>query len=244
MSMRATRGMQNYWDERARLNAAYYVDTSLGYDAPDMDKFVETGRTVVRFALDEAPIQPTERGTAVEIGCGLGRICLALADRFDRVVGFDISAEMLARSRELVSDPKVETRLTDGASLPGLSDNTVDMVVTFTVFQHIPRVEVIRTYVNEVGRVLRPGGVFCLQWNSTPGALSWRARRSAMAVVQAFGFGDKYGRDRPQFLGSRVPVANMGGMLRDAGLELVEVRDPGQLFTWAWARKAQPTSTG
>src|SRR3954470_2787775 len=137
--------MRDYWEQRAQLNAAFYVDTSLDYDNPDMDRFLETGRRVVTIALDEPPaVPPAGKTVALEIGCGMGRICLALSERFDQVVGYDISTEMLRKARELVPDERVDFRLTDGASLPGAADASVDLVLTFTVFQHIPSADVIR----------------------------------------------------------------------------------------------------
>jgi SAM-dependent methyltransferase len=230
--------MRSYWEERARLNAAFYVDTSLDYAAPDMERFLETGRVVVGHALDDAPVRPARFGTAVEIGCGLGRICLALTERFDKVIGYDISEEMLRRAVPVVAGRPVDLRLTDGSGLPGLADSSVDLVVTFTVFQHIPDVAVIRSYVREAGRVLADGGVFAFQWNNTPGAGRWRARRAVMALLQKAGRGDRYGRDQPEFLGSRVPLEVIDSALAEAGLKRVGLRDPDQLFTWAWAVRA------
>lgn len=230
--------MREYWEERARKNPAFYVDTSLDYDNPDMERFLETGRRVVAISLDEPPaMQPSGHGLAVEIGCGMGRICLALSERFRQVIGYDISTEMLARARELVTADNVEFRLTEGSSLPSLPDGSVDLVISFTVFQHIPSVEVIRSYVAEAGRVLGPGGVFVAQWNGTPGALRWRARRVVKSLQQRLGRGDRYGRDAPQFLGSRVPVEQMRSMMRVAGLDLVATSGDGTLFTFGWARK-------
>jgi len=235
---RDTAKMREYWEERARLNPAFYVDTSLDYDNPDMQQFLATGKRVVTIALDDLPaIQPERAEVALEIGCGMGRICLALSERFDRVIGVDISEEMLRRARELVPDERVDFRHTDGASLPEVADSSVDLVLTFTVFQHIPSVEVIRAYVQEAGRVLRPGGVFVLQWNGTPGSMRWRLRRAAMSVGQRLGRGDRYGRDAPQFLGSRVELDDMRSILTQAGLELVATSGEGTLFTWGWARR-------
>jgi len=235
---RDTARMREYWEERARINPAFYVDTSLDFDSPDMEQFLATGRRVVSIALDEPPaLAPERTGLAVEIGCGMGRICLALRERFDRVVGYDISEEMLRRARELVPDDQVEFRLTEGATLPNQAGASVDLVLTFTVFQHIPSVDVIRSYVNEAGRGLAPGGMFVLQWNGTSGALRWRVRRAVMAVRQRLGRGDRYGRDAPQFLGSRVEVEDMRRMLAAAGLTLVATSGEGTLFTWGWARK-------
>jgi SAM-dependent methyltransferase len=233
-----TSAQRAYWEERARLNAAFYVDTSLDYHAPDMERFLETGRVVVGLALDDAPAQPQHHRLAVEIGCGLGRICLALSERFETVIGYDISQEMLQQAKELVGDAAVELRHTDGADLPGLADRSADLVVTFTVFQHIPDIEVITAYISEAGRVLADGGVFAFQWNNTPGSRRWRLRRGLMALVQRLGFGDRYDRDRPQFLGSRVPLSVIDSALEAAGLTRVGLRDPGQLFTWAWATRA------
>ncbi len=228
--------MRRYWDERARRNAAWYVDTSLDYADIDMDRFFETGRRIVDHAMS-GPIEPSRAGLAVEIGCGLGRVSVALADRFDHVVGIDISPEMLARAREVAPHPRVSFVLGDGASLDAIADGVADFVVSFTVFQHIPKTSVIERYIAEAGRVLRPGGTFAFQWNNTPGALRWRLRRTAMAVVGPFGVGDRYGRDAPQFLGSRVSMPRIASSLGRAGLELQRTDGEGSLYAWAWARR-------
>lgn len=230
--------MRSYWNERAALNAAFYVDTSLDYDAPDMERFLETGRRVVSIALDEAPVRPENYRLAVEIGCGLGRICLALRERFDRVVGYDIAPEMLRQAGELVTDPAIQLRLTDGASLPELEDRSADLVLTFTVFQHIPDVDVVTSYIREAGRVLAPGGVFVFQWNNTPGSRRWQLRRGLKSFASRLGGGDRYGRDLPEFLGSRIELDVIDDALASAGLKRLGLQDPGQLFTWAWAGRA------
>src|SRR3954465_1282285 len=98
MSKRDEAAMRRYWDERAKENAAWYVDTSLHYDDPDLDQFFATGRKIVDQALTHAPDDWTPAGLAVEIGSGLGRIALALADRFDKVIGVDISPEMIQQA--------------------------------------------------------------------------------------------------------------------------------------------------
>ena len=60
---------------------------------------------------------------AVEIGSGLGRVCMALAERFDRVVGVDMSPEMVHRASEMVTDPRVSFRVGDGLGLPASPTN-------------------------------------------------------------------------------------------------------------------------
>lgn len=239
MAERAARGMRDFWDARARENAAWYVDTSLSYDDPDMQRFFATGEAIVADALDDAPVTPPGRGMALEVGSGLGRVCAALAPRFDRVVGLDISIEMVRRATELAPAQHVSFVLGDGATLGGIDDGTVDLVLSFTVFQHIPSVNVIESYLREAGRVLRPGGVFVFQWNNEPGELRWRVRRSLLGALQRTHIRrERYLRNAPQFLGSRVPLDRVDRVLRSAGMELKATRNAGTLYTWAWAQRS------
>jgi SAM-dependent methyltransferase len=145
---------------------------------------------------------------------------------------------MIERARELVSSPNVSFVLGDGNSLGGIGDATADLVLSFTVFQHIPSVPVIEGYLREAGRVLRPGGVFVFQWNNEPGALRWQLRRWWLALLQRTGIHrERYLRHAPQFLGSRVPAERIEQALASAGMELVSVKGAGTLYAWAWARR-------
>jgi SAM-dependent methyltransferase len=229
--------MREYWDAAARENAAWYVDTSLAYDSPEMERFWETGRTIASIALESSPVQPPSHGLAVEIGPGLGRVCLALADRFDRVVGIDISEEMVERARSLVVNDKVRFEVGDGSTISSIADSSADLVVTFTVFQHIPVVAVIERYIQDVGRALRAGGVFSFQWNNLPGSTRWALRRDVRAALRRIGLGRRDGTNDPAFQGSRVPIDTIRAAVDRAGMDLQHIERPGELFTWAWAVK-------
>ena len=230
--------MRRYWDERAVENAPWYVDTTLAFDDPDMAAFFEGGHQTVRSALDGAPALPMRAEVALEIGSGLGRVVRSLADRFDRVIGIDISEEMVTRARELVDHPGVEFRLGDGASLAGVDDASVDLVLSFTVFQHIPDPRVIDAYLAEAGRVLRPGGVLVFQWNNLPGHRRWVARRWWLSALQRSGLRPEHRRRHaPAFLGSRVPLARIEAGLAAGGLRLAGTREAGTLYAWAWATR-------
>jgi SAM-dependent methyltransferase len=224
-----------FWDQAARTNAAWYVDTSLDFESPDMERFFATGKTVVAEALDGAPAAPPGRGSAVEIGCGVGRICLALAERgFERVIGVDISAEMIARAKELVRDDRVSFQHGDGATLQPIGDGSADLVLSFTVFQHIPDPDVIEGYIAEAGRILKPGGVFVFQWSNAGGSARWALRRTAYSLAQRAGFGDKRGRNAREFLGSRLSISRIEAALGRSGIELAGTKGLGTLFAWAW----------
>jgi SAM-dependent methyltransferase len=229
--------MRSYWDDAARANAAWYVDTSLDFDHPDMERFFATGRTIVSEAFDGSPVQPPGRAHAIEIGSGLGRVCLALATRFDRVTGIDISPEMVRRARELVQDPKISFVVGNGTTLDGIPDGSMDLVLSFTVFQHIPRVDVIEGYLLEAARVLRPGGLLVCQWNNGGATIPWAIRRRTLDLSRRLGVRAEEHRRRnePEFQGSRVSLRRMKGVLDRGGMELVQTKGLGSLFAWLWA---------
>jgi SAM-dependent methyltransferase len=231
--------MRSFWDAAASANAPWYVDTSISYDAPDMDAFWETGRVIAGIAMG-GPIAPTSRGLAVEIGPGLGRIVRSLVQDqgFERAVGVDISEEMVRQAREAVPDERVTFEVGSGSGLAPVADASADLVMSFTVFQHIPKVSVIEAYIAEAGRVLRSGGVFAFQWNNLPGQRRWALRRSLLAAMQRTGIRpERYRRNAPQFLGSRVSLRRITAALERAGLVMGGTQDTGTLFAWAWASK-------
>jgi SAM-dependent methyltransferase len=231
--------MRAYWDARAQENAVWYVDTTMDPDAPDMERFFATGPAVVRSLLHEAPVQPTGRGRAVEIGSGLGRICLALADDFDEVVGVDISETMVAKARSLVDRPGVRFEVVTGADLSPIEDASADLVTTFTVFQHMPKASLINAYLHEAARVLRPGGVLAAQWNNLPHPRWGKARGRWERTRHRIGGPLRLdARVAPEFVGLRVPLADMEAMVRSSGLTVEGSAQVDTLFAWIWATKA------
>lgn len=236
--------MRDWWEGAARRNAVWYVDTSLDPDAPDLDRFWANGEGIVATALDDAPALPPGRALAVEIGSGLGRNVRALSRRgFAEVVGVDVSPTMVARAGELVTEPGVRFELGDGATLAAVGDASADLVLTFTVLQHMPDEALVAGYLHEAARVLRPGGVLVAQWNGTAGARRWALRRALLSspLGRLRPRDDPHGREVAEFLGTRVPVPRMRGLLAAAGLEPVGWRDAGTLFSWVWARRPEAT---
>lgn len=155
----------------AQRDAMYYILSSRRPGGWDPDAFYETGRREIQWALVAAP--PANTRLAIDLGCGLGRTLFALASRFDRAVGFDISREMVARVADSPIRPaNAEARLTDGRTLTDTPDACADFVYSTIVFQHIPEWDDIGSYIREVGRVLAPGG---------SGVLHFDTRRSSAA---------------------------------------------------------------
>lgn len=94
----------------------------------------------------------------LDLGCGGGFMCEALARRGARVTGVDPCRAALDAARVHGASERLETDYREGRgeAIP-LGDASVDVVVCVDVLEHVddlPRV------LSEVARVLRPGGVF------------------------------------------------------------------------------------
>jgi len=99
--------MQRDWDERARENARYYVNTER-QDWTDDDFFRSGERTVDEEILTDMIniCQGMDPGQmrVLEIGCGAGRVTRALAGHFGEVYGVDISGEMVRQATLALAD--------------------------------------------------------------------------------------------------------------------------------------------
>lgn len=164
--------MKRDWDERARENARYYVNTERE-DWTDEDFFASGERTVAEEILTDMinicqGKDPREM-RVLEIGCGAGRVTRALARLFGTVYGVDISGEMIAQAQRALADyPNAHLYQNSGADLAVLGEVEIDFAFSSIVFQHIPSREVIGNYVREVHRLMRPGGLFKFQVQGVP----------------------------------------------------------------------------
>ncbi len=75
------------------------------------------------------------------------------------LMGLDTDEEALRQGRAVYRGLAARLHAYDGNILP-LGDMTVDVVTMFDVLEHIPNVSV---YLQEVRRVLRPGGLYLFQ---------------------------------------------------------------------------------
>jgi SAM-dependent methyltransferase len=118
---------------------------------------------MVSAFFDEATRSFGERRAseaALDLGCGMGAALIALAKRFDAIVGVDLNRKHVLLAAARLRDAGVEAQLacTSGDKLP-LPDGSLDACVAVNVLEHL--VEYIGPTLEEIRRVLRPGGLFC-----------------------------------------------------------------------------------
>jgi SAM-dependent methyltransferase len=162
--------VRDQWDEIARRNAFYGVASwpeFEAFDAVDRDKFWNSGRHEVDVFLSRLNLPDTRLWAMVEIGCGLGRMTHRFAERFAHVYSVDISPEMLTRAKKQWAGlTNVDFILGHGNDLPGIADRSVDFVFSYIVLQHVPDQEIVKNYLRETARVLKPGGLAYLQFRT------------------------------------------------------------------------------
>jgi SAM-dependent methyltransferase len=233
--------MRSYWDERARENAMFFIHSALDYRDPSEQEFWTSGehslvRTLQPFGL---AVRPTD--DVVEIGCGIGRMTRPLAARARRVVGVDVSPEMIERGRRALGDlPNVELVVGNGQDLGILRDGSADVVYSFIVFQHIPEPTVTCGYVREIGRVLRPGGWTLFQvseLSEVHRADAHRRDRGPRAGLRRALGHEPRGCVSPEWLGSAVPREDLLRALSDGGLVLDDSVGDGTQYCLVCARK-------
>jgi SAM-dependent methyltransferase len=117
------------------------------------------------------------RQSALDFGCGVGRLTQPLANYFSDVTGIDIAPSMIAQARALDRDQRCRFVLNERADLLLFADNSFDFVYSNIVLQHM-RPEYSTAYIREFCRVLRSGGVAIFQMPSQEkiamGARTWK----------------------------------------------------------------------
>ena len=125
----------------------------------EQHRWQDPHHTVVSFgaALTE---QRAER--VLDLGCGAGRHVVHLTRLGFQVVGADISEKGLSVTQQRLAgcDLLANLQLCDVTAIP-LADGSVDAVVTLYVIYH-NRLEGIQRTVQEIERVLRPGGLLLI----------------------------------------------------------------------------------
>ncbi len=131
-----------------------------------------TGRYAAEQVKAAMDVQSDDR--LLELGCGVGRIGRELTESCGHWTGVDISENMIQHaSKRLADRENVSFHKLTGSSLSMLDDNSIDKAYSIAVFCHMDK-EDLYLYLQELHRVIRPGGmIFVETWNlSSP--VGWR----------------------------------------------------------------------
>ena len=187
---------QRDWEALAELDPLYAIlsTAEAKHGGWATDAFLATGIDDVARILTVADTlgRPADRAASFELGCGVGRLTRALASHFDRSVGVDISATMIAQARDLNADiANCEWIVNTVDDLRQFDDGSFDLVLSHLVLQHVPTRAAILALLGELARILAPGGLLITQ---LPGSMPLRQRlqprRRAYAALRRAGVSD------------------------------------------------------
>lgn len=104
-----------------------------------------------------------EADICLNIGCGIGRVEKFLHKKVREIHSVDFSEQVIKMARKRGKDlPNVHYYVNDGQSLSMFEDNFFDIAFAELIFQHVPP-DIVKAYVSEVFRVLKPSGRFICQ---------------------------------------------------------------------------------
>ena len=211
----AAERMKRDWNERALQDAEHFVYTrdpdskALDFDSSGRVNYEQLVRPYLPVLLRGAGPRECR---VLEIGCGVGRMTRWFAENFGEVHGIDVAPEMIDQARvRLAAYPNVTLHTGSGFDLRPLPDAHFDLVFSLLVFQHVPSAAVIRNYIREAARVLKPLGAFKFQVNGDQSA-DYRAH------VRDTWLGETFSREQVQ------------EMLDAAGLAVAAVEGPGTQY--------------
>ncbi len=165
MSEKATTllaGLREKWEGFAALAPFWAVWTDAAHKGRRWDPlaFYELGEREVARLLAELAKRNHKvhfSGTALDFGCGVGRLTRPLARRFEKAVGLDISPTMVAVAQSHTLEANAEYLVNGGSPLP-CHDKQFDFVLTRNTLQHMPP-PLIEEYLGELVRVLSDDGL-------------------------------------------------------------------------------------
>ncbi|MFN4295019.1 MAG: class I SAM-dependent methyltransferase [Thermoflexales bacterium] len=246
--------MRSDWNRRATLDAAHFICSE--HDDLTWEAFWRSGEEdVARYLLPHLAqfhLDPSSLH-ALDFGCGIGRLSAALARRFKAVTAFDISGEMLLRGRAYLSELRNITWVQgNGVDLQPLADASHDVVFSYLTLQHVPSRKLALGYIDEFCRVLRPGGLICVQFSYRRAYwlrrfyVAARARLSRLPAVWRWLMPPRWRRRRYGYeevcametlMQHSLPPAQVAARARARGLTIVALETTDPLQTWLIARR-------
>jgi ubiquinone/menaquinone biosynthesis C-methylase UbiE len=222
------------WDKLGEMDPLWFIlsEPEGKFGKWDVEEFFTSGQGEMAVVLAKAEElgYPKQRETALDFGCGVGRLTRGMAKYFKHSHGIDISKSMIAKAKELnLAFPNCQFSVNFADHLGMFPDNQFDFIYSNIVLQHLPTRTMIKSYVAEFCRVLRPDGLLVFQ---LPAQIYFRhrlqLRRRLYAFLHGLGFHDEYlytklglGPVKMKFVSKDEIV----GLLESAGAKVIKIEE-------------------
>lgn len=159
------------WDHLAQIDARGAISTSSR--GRDEQVFWDSGERTAAFILSHVAPHLDRRAVAVDIGAGIGRIAIPIAQQFERVRAIDVADAMLEQLRSACARFGV-TNIEPYRATDRWDAEPANFVYSVLTFQHIEHLPAIEAYVSRIARCLR--GVAFLQFDTRPRTFAARVK--------------------------------------------------------------------
>jgi ubiquinone/menaquinone biosynthesis C-methylase UbiE len=187
-------------------NAAAYLTSTVHAKGASLARLVEL-------------VEPKNHWTALDVATGAGHTAAVFAPHVAKVVASDLTPQMLEQAKKLAAEKSLdnmETAIADAEALP-FPDASFDLVTCRIAPHHFPSVG---KFLQEVHRVLKPGGTLALVDNvspdadTTPGFPTNELKEAGLAY-------NAFEKLRDPSHGRALDTAEWLSLMAEAGLELV-----------------------
>jgi ubiquinone/menaquinone biosynthesis C-methylase UbiE len=147
------------YSKRARSYDAVHQEI---FNEVEQKRLRETVERVVGIAGSGSP-----RGLrALDVGCGTGNLTAHFLSLGLETVSADVSPAFLRQVEDRFGDdPRSSTFRLDGQGIAGIAADTFDIAAAYSVLHHVPD---YLAMVDELARVVKPGGVVYIDHEAAP----------------------------------------------------------------------------
>jgi SAM-dependent methyltransferase len=231
------RGNKQAWNDWGSIDPLWSIITHPGlkHGRWTIEEFWRLGEDEISHVMSAAAHLglPGRRDEALDFGCGVGRLTRAMTRYFSNCTGVDVAETMIDQAERLNQGYPCRFLVNDTDNLAQFEDSIFDFVYTALVLQHLPAVDVIRTFIAEFLRVLKPDGgllAFQLPTYVPPRSLRnrLRLRTRAFAALSALGLDKRVLYDRfklvPVMQMNFIPKQDVLTYLGSLGASILEVQ--------------------
>ncbi len=155
------------WEKWGKIDPMYAILTvpdRLGNKWNEQE-FFRSGEEEITWVLAHIASKgiQVQYHSALDFGCGIGRLSQALARYFEEVHGVDIASTMIDKARQFNRfGGRMQYYVNKTNDLSLFPDNSFDLIYSIITLQHLEPRYIIR-YIEEFIRTVRVGGIMVFQ---------------------------------------------------------------------------------
>jgi len=159
--------VREVWESLAQRDPLWAILSSPDKKGNEWDRaeFFQTGVAQIHHLMQTLRHHEiaVDTDTALDFGCGVGRLSQGLLPYFDSVCGVDVAPTMISLAQELNKDPaRCHYFVNQQEDLKLFRDKQFCFIYSIIVLQHLPP-RLANKYLAEFVRILRPNGLLVFQ---------------------------------------------------------------------------------